>query len=75
LPDKEFMCLGIPMKILKIEGDRAIVSAASVERRIAINFLTNPKIGDYVIVHAGFAIEKINPEKAEETLQMLKDVL
>lgn len=69
------MCLGIPMKILKIEGDRAMVSAGKIERRIAINFLTNPMIGDYVIVHAGFAIEKINPEKAEETLQMLKEVL
>jgi len=69
------MCLGIPMKILKIEGDRAKVSAASIERRIAINFLTNPKIGDYVVVHAGFAIEKISPKKAKETLRMLKDVL
>jgi len=69
------MCLGIPMKILKIEGDRAIVSAANIQRKIAINFLTNPKIGDYVVVHAGFAIEKISPKKAQETLQMLKDVL
>ena len=68
------MCLGIPMKILKIQSDRAIVSAAGVERRIAVNFLNNPRIGDYVIVHAGFAIEKIDPEKAEETLRMLEDL-
>lgn len=68
------MCLAIPMKILKIEGDRAIVSAGSIQRRIAINFLTNPKIGDYVIVHAGFAIEKLNQEKAEETLRMLSEL-
>jgi len=62
------------MKILKIEDDRALVSAGSVQRRIAVNFLTSPRIGDYVIVHAGFAIEKIDPEKAEETLRMLEEL-
>jgi hydrogenase expression/formation protein HypC len=68
------MCLGIPMKILKIEGDRAIVSGGSIQRRIAINFLDKPKIGDFVIVHAGFAIEKLDPEKAEETLRLLEEI-
>lgn len=68
------MCLGIPMKIVKIEGDRAMVSSGGVERRIAINFLDKPRIGDYVIVHAGFAIEKLDPKKAEETLRMLQEI-
>ncbi|MBU1932842.1 MAG: HypC/HybG/HupF family hydrogenase formation chaperone [Candidatus Omnitrophica bacterium] len=68
------MCLAIPMKILKIEGDRAIVSAGRVERRISINFLSNPRIGDYVMVHAGFAIEKLDPKKAEETLKLLESI-
>lgn len=68
------MCLGIPMKILKIEGERAVVSAGGIERRIAINFLNNPRIGDYVIVHAGFAIEKIDPEEAEQTLRILEEL-
>ena len=68
------MCLAIPMKIKKIEGDRAIVSIGSVERRIAINFLTSPKIGDYVMVHAGFAIEKLDPKQAEETLEILRRI-
>lgn len=68
------MCLAIPMKIVKIEGDRAIVSAGKVERRIAINFLKNPMMGDYVMVHAGFAIEKLDPKKAEETLRILKAI-
>jgi len=62
------------MKILKIEGDRAMVSAGEIKRKIAVNFLTNPGIGDYVIVHAGFAIEKLDPEKAEETLRMLEEI-
>ena len=68
------MCLAIPMRILKIEGDRAIVSAGKVERKIGINFLSSPRIGDYVMVHAGFAIEKLDPKKAEETLRMLEEV-
>lgn len=68
------MCLAIPMRILNIEKDKAIVSAGRVEQRIAINFLTNPKIGDYVMVHAGFAIEKLDPKKAEETLRMLEEI-
>lgn len=68
------MCLAIPMKILKIEGDRAIVSAGNIRRSIAVNFLTNPAIGDYVMVHAGFAIEKLDPKKAEETLRILGDI-
>jgi hydrogenase expression/formation protein HypC len=68
------MCLGIPMKILKIEGDRALVSAEKVERRIAINFLNKPKIGDYVIVHAGFAIQKVDPDRARDTLEILRKI-
>jgi hydrogenase expression/formation protein HypC len=68
------MCLAIPMKILKIEGDRAIVSSGGVQRSIGISFLKGPKIGDYVIVHAGFAIEKLDPVKAEETLKLLEEI-
>lgn len=68
------MCLAIPMKILKIDLDRAVVSSAGVQRTIGINFLKNPKIGDYVIVHAGFAIEKLDTVKAEETLKLLEEL-
>jgi hydrogenase expression/formation protein HypC len=62
------------MKILKLEGDRAVVSSGKVERRIGINFLTDPRVGDYVMVHAGFAIEKVNPEKAKETLKFVEKI-
>ncbi len=68
------MCLAIPMKILKLKGDKAIVSSGGIQRTIGINFLKNPKIGDYVIVHAGFAIEKLDPVKAEETLKILEEL-
>lgn len=69
------MCLAIPMKILKIEGDKAIVSSSGVQRNIGISFMKNIKPGDYVIVHAGFAIEKLDPVKAEETLRLLEEII
>ena len=62
------------MKILKIKGERAIVSSGGVQRSIGINFLKNPKTGDYVIVHAGFAIETLDTVKAEETLKILEEL-
>jgi len=68
------MCLAFPMKVLKIEGDRAIVSSGGVQRAIGVSFIKNVKRGDYVIVHAGFAIEKLDPVKAEETLKMLEEL-
>ncbi|MDP2911848.1 MAG: HypC/HybG/HupF family hydrogenase formation chaperone [Candidatus Omnitrophota bacterium] len=68
------MCLAIPMKILKIEGDKAIVSSSGVQRNIGISFMKNVKPGDYVIVHAGFAIEKLDTVKAEETLKILEEL-
>ncbi|MDP2921437.1 MAG: HypC/HybG/HupF family hydrogenase formation chaperone [Candidatus Omnitrophota bacterium] len=68
------MCLAIPMKILKIEGDRAVVSSGGVRRSIGISFLKNPRVGDYVIVHAGFAIEKLDTKRAEETLKLLEEI-
>ncbi|MEK6732861.1 MAG: HypC/HybG/HupF family hydrogenase formation chaperone [Candidatus Omnitrophota bacterium] len=62
------------MKILKIEGDKAIVSSSGVHRNIGISFVKNVKPGDYVIVHAGFAIEKLDPAKAKETLKLLEEI-
>ena len=68
------MCLAIPMKVLKILGERAIVSSGGIQRTIGIDFLKNPRIGDYVIVHAGFAIEKLDTVKALETLRLLEEI-
>lgn len=67
------MCLGIPMKIKKIKGDFAEVESGRLIRTINIQMLSGAKIGDYVIVHAGFAIQKLDPQKARETLRMLDD--
>lgn len=60
------------MKIVKIEGDFATVSVAGVKRRANIHLVPNPKIGDYIIVHAGFGIQKLNEKEAKKTLKLFK---
>lgn len=68
------MCLGIPMKIKKINADFAKVETGRLIRTVNIQMLPKIKIGDYIIVHAGFAIEKIDPQKAEETLRLINEI-
>lgn len=66
------MCLGIPSKIISIEGDSAIVSVGGTRVEASLQLLNDVKVGDFVLLHTGFAIEKISPEEAEETLTLLK---
>lgn len=68
------MCLGIPMKILSKNGERAVVALGGTKREINIALIGDAKAGDYVIVHAGFAIEKLDQKRAEETLEILKEM-
>ncbi|MDD4953527.1 MAG: HypC/HybG/HupF family hydrogenase formation chaperone [Candidatus Omnitrophica bacterium] len=68
------MCLGIPMRIKKIEGEFARVETGRLIRTINIQMLPGVKIGDYVIVHAGFAIQKLDPKKAQETLRLINEI-
>lgn len=68
------MCLAVPMRIKKVEGTIALVEADGLERRINVQFLKDSKIGDYVVVHAGFAIEKVNEKKAKETLVLFDQI-
>lgn len=62
------------MKIKKIEGEFACVQSARLTRRINIQMLSGLKLNDYVLVHAGFAIQKLDPEKAEETLRIIDEI-
>jgi hydrogenase expression/formation protein HypC len=60
------MCLAIPMKIIKIDGHSALVEAMGVKKTVDISLIENPQINDKVIIHAGFAIEKLDPEAAND---------
>ncbi|MGM0365741.1 MAG: HypC/HybG/HupF family hydrogenase formation chaperone [Actinomycetota bacterium] len=61
------MCLAIPAKVIKIEGKSAEIEAMGVSKTVDISLLPEVKIGDYVIVHAGFAIQLVDQEDALAT--------
>ncbi|MHB9154279.1 MAG: HypC/HybG/HupF family hydrogenase formation chaperone [Endomicrobiales bacterium] len=67
------MCLGIPGKIIKIGKDhQADVDFGGVVRSVQLDLMPHVKAGNYVIVHAGFAIQELTEEDAQETLSLLK---
>lgn len=68
------MCLAVPMKIKVIKGEFAEAQAGGLGRTVNIQMLPGLKPGDYVMVHAGFAIERVNPEKAKETLDIIDEI-
>ena len=66
------MCLSIPAKIIDIHGDTATVSVGGNRYTAGIQMLDDLEEGDYVLLHAGFAIQKISHQEAEETLALLR---
>ena len=67
------MCLAIPSKIVKIENDIGTIDVDGVKREASLLLLEDARVGDYVIVHAGFAIHKIDESVAMESLQSLRE--
>lgn len=68
------MCLSIPAQIVSVDGDFATVSAGGAIYRAGIQMISNPEVGDYVLLHAGFAIQKINDKEALETLNLINEM-
>lgn len=68
------MCLAIPAQIISIQGQDAQVDAGGVQRRIGVMLTPDVKVGDYVLVHAGFSIGIVDPQEAEETLALFKEL-
>ena len=69
------MCLSIPAKIISIDGDKGRVSLGGAEYNAALNLVENVKVGDYVLLHSGFAIQVIDEKEAMETMQLLNEVI
>jgi hydrogenase expression/formation protein HypC len=67
------MCLAIPSKITKIDNLMAVIDVDGVRREASLLLVDDAQVGDYVIVHAGFAISKIDEPAALETLALLKE--
>ncbi|MCD6452528.1 MAG: HypC/HybG/HupF family hydrogenase formation chaperone [Acidobacteria bacterium] len=68
------MCLGIPMLVVEREGDFGTCEVSKVKRKVNFALLPEAVAGDWVIVHAGFAIERVNEKEAEETLKLLSEL-
>jgi len=67
------MCYAVPAKITRLKGDTATVDYGGVRKETNVSLIREPKTGDYVLVHAGFAIEKLTPKDAEESLSLLRE--
>lgn len=69
------LCLAIPLKIIKINGKEAIGELNGIERTIRIDMIGKVELGDYVIVHAGFALNKLETNDAKELLGYLSEMM
>jgi len=68
------MCLAVPMKIVEREGQRGVAELEGVTREVALHFV-DAQVGDYVLVHAGFAIQKVDEESALETIELFREMM
>ena len=68
------MCLAIPMKVVKIKNEFAWVKSGGLLRQVNVQMIPALKLGDYVIVHAGFAIEIVDKRAARQTLNLLDEI-
>ena len=68
------MCLSIPAKIVSIDGSMAEVSVGGSLFKAGLHMIKDAKIGDYILLHAGFAIQKISEQEAADTLKILREM-
>jgi len=68
------MCLSVPAQIIKIDGQMADVSIGGALFKAGLQMVENVSVGDYILLHAGFAIQKISEEDALETIKLLKEM-
>jgi hydrogenase expression/formation protein HypC len=68
------MCLSIPVRIVSIDGVMAEVSAGGTLFKAGLHMIENAEVGDYILLHAGFAIRKISEKEADETLKLFEEI-
>ena len=69
------MCLATPAQVVELrDGDNAVVDLAGVRKEISLALVDNVAIGDYVIVHVGYALNKLDPEEAAKTLALFAEI-
>jgi hydrogenase expression/formation protein HypC len=68
------MCLAVPVKVVSIESNEAEVEIGGVRRRVSIVLTPEARVGDYVLLHTGYAINVVNEAEAQETLKILEEM-
>ena len=68
------MCLAVPLKLIEINGNDAVGEALGMRRAVRVDFIPDPKPGDFVMVHAGFAIERLSEEQAMDDLESWEEL-
>ncbi len=68
------MCLAIPAEVLKVDGNKGIVDYGGLEQEVSLDLVEDVHPGDYVLIHVGFAIEKLSKDAALETLAIFKEL-
>lgn len=66
------MCVAVPVEILEIIDQEALVNFGGVKKKVNITLIENPQVGDYVLLHAGCAVQKLDQEEAEKTLELFR---
>lgn len=69
------MCLAVPVQIKSIDGNEAEAEIGGISRRISLWLTPEAKVGDYVLVHTGYAINVLDQAEAEETLKLLEEIV
>ena len=69
------MCLAVPMQVKSIEGEVALCEIDGVQREASLMMVEDVGVGDFVLIHAGFAIEKLDEDDARETLKLFREML
>ena len=68
------MCLGIPGKVIEIEKNLAKVDVGGLLRDVSLDLCPDVSVGEYVLIHTGFAIQKVDEDEAKETLELLRQL-
>ena len=67
------MCIAVPMRVVEIDGSNAVAEVGGVKRRARVDLLGDVSVGDYILVHAGLAISKVDADEAQKTLALLRE--
>lgn len=68
------MCLAVPMKVVSVEGEAGTVELGGVQQPVNLTLLPEVQPGEYVIVHAGFALERLDEEEARRTIELINEL-